>query len=230
MHAFFLPFGVFPNNALVGGSADIAVGSALYKRAHRAPGLSIANIGDASTGCGPVPGYRGGLPVIFFFMNNFYGMGGQTKGETMGFERLAALGAGMNLHNMQAEVIDGNNPLAVIDAIRRKSEIIHAGDGPVLLDVLTYRQSGHSPSDASAYRVREEIDLWREVDPITEFGAQVVESVLPEGALRDGAGDPVHAAPFFEARQGPENDRINLHWPQAVSGKVVLRVRIDDTL
>lgn len=68
--------------------------------------------------------------------------------------------------------------------------------------------------------------------PRLPFGAwaQVVESVLPEGALRDGNGDVVHASPWFEARQGPENDRINLQWPQAVSGKVILKVRIDDAL
>lgn len=68
--------------------------------------------------------------------------------------------------------------------------------------------------------------------PRLPFGAwaQTVESVLPEGALRSASGADVHAAPYFEARQGPERDRITLHWPQAVSGKVILRVRIDDAL
>jgi 2-oxoisovalerate dehydrogenase E1 component len=193
MHAFFLPFGAFPNNAIVGGSADIAAGAALYKRVRRERGVTVANIGDASTGCGPVweamnfatmgqlwtlwePDYRGGLPVIFAFMNNFYGMGGQTKGETMGFERLACVGAGLNLHNLHAETVDGNNPLAVIDAVRRKREVIEGGDGPVLLEIQTYRQSGHSPSDASAYRSREEIDLWRQVDPIQEFSERLLRA------------------------------------------------------
>jgi 2-oxoisovalerate dehydrogenase E1 component len=202
MHAFFPPFGVFPNNALVGGSADIAVGSALYKRVQKKPGLSIANIGDASTGCGPVweafnfatmgqlwnlwpQEYRGGLPVIFFFMNNFYGMGGQTRGETMGFDRLACIGAGLNRFHLQSEVIDGNNPLAVIDAMRRKRAAIERGEGPVLLDVIAYRQSGHSPSDASAYRDREEIELWKRVDPITEFGAQIIDAKVASRAELD---------------------------------------------
>ena len=54
MHAFFIPFGVFPNNAIVGGSADIATGAALYKRVRRQEGIVVANIGDASIGCGPV--------------------------------------------------------------------------------------------------------------------------------------------------------------------------------
>ena len=193
MHAFFPPFGVLPNNALVGGSADIAVGAALYKRVQQKPGIAIANIGDASTGCGPVweafnfatmgqlwqlweDPYRGGLPVIFAFMNNFYGMGGQTSGETMGFTRLATIAAGLNRFNMQAETLDGNNPLAVMDAIVRKRQAIERQEGPVLLDILTYRQSGHSPSDASAYREREEIALWREVDPLREYQKQLVEA------------------------------------------------------
>ena len=204
MHAFFPPFGIYPNNAIVGGSADIAVGSALWMKVQRKPGIAVANIGDASTGCGPVweamnfaamgqlsklwePEYRGGLPVIFAFMNNFYGMGGQTLGETMGFRRLSAIGAGLNPHNLHAETIDGNNPLAVIDAFRRKMAVLASGDGPVLLDILTYRQSGHSPSDAGAYRTREEIALWREADPIREYRSQVLEAKVATEAELDAA-------------------------------------------
>lgn len=54
MHAFFTPFGVYPNNAIVGGSGDIAVGAALYKKVNNKKGIVVANIGDASMGCGPV--------------------------------------------------------------------------------------------------------------------------------------------------------------------------------
>ncbi|MCC6694545.1 MAG: dehydrogenase [Candidatus Hydrogenedentes bacterium] len=193
MHAFFLPFGVFPNNAIVGGSADIATGSALYKKVQRKPGITVANIGDASIGCGPVwealgfaamgqysnlwdAEFKGGLPIIFNFMNNFYGMGGQPIGETMGFERLARAGAAINPENMQAECVDGNNPLSLADAYKRKIEAIRSGKGPVLLEVVCYRQSGHSPSDQSSYREREEIELWRQVDPLLEFGQKLVDA------------------------------------------------------
>ena len=54
MHAFFTPFGVYPNNAIVGGSGDIAVGAALYKKVNEKKGIVVANIGDASMACGPV--------------------------------------------------------------------------------------------------------------------------------------------------------------------------------
>ena len=193
MHVFFTPFGVFPNNALVGGSADIATGSALFKKVQQAGGITIANIGDASMGCGPVwealgfasmgqftrlweKDYRGGLPIVFNFMNNFYGMGGQPIGETMGFDRLARVGAAVNPDCMHAECVDGNNPLSVADAYQRKMELLHSGKGPVLLDVQCYRQTGHSPSDQSSYRERDEIDMWRKVDPILEFGGKLVDA------------------------------------------------------
>ncbi|MFW6062450.1 MAG: alpha-ketoacid dehydrogenase subunit alpha/beta, partial [Planctomycetota bacterium] len=199
MHAFFPPFGIYSNNAIVGGSGDIAVGSALFKRINHKPGISIANIGDASSGCGPVwegiclatmdqykelwdNDHAGGLPLIINFVNNFYGMGGQPMGETMGFKILARLGAGVNPEQMHAERVDGYNPLAVVDAIRRKKEILEAGDGPVLMDTLTYRFSGHSPSDASAYRTKEEVELWQEVDPLSTYSRQLVEAgVCSEG-------------------------------------------------
>lgn len=187
MHAFFAPFGSMPNNAIVGGSADIAVGAALFKRVNRRPGIVIANIGDGSAGCGPVweammvaameqyrtlwPKEAGGAPpILFSFFNNFYGMGGQTMGETMGFQVLARVGAGVNPEQMHAERVDGYNPLAVADSIERKKKILLEGRGPALLDIVTYRISGHSPSDASSYRTREEIALWQEADCIKAYG------------------------------------------------------------
>ncbi len=215
MHAFFTPFGVFPNNAIVGGSSDIAAGAALAKKILQKPGIVVANIGDASIGCGPVwegmqfagmaqyrnlweEPFKGGLPIIFNFMNNFYGMGGQPIGETMGFERLARSGAAINPENMHAECVDGNNPLALADAYLRKKAILADRRGPVLLETICYRQTGHSPSDQSSYREREEIEAWRAVDPLTEFAGKLVDAgVCSEdelAAVRDYATEKVKKA------------------------------------
>ncbi len=191
MHAFFTPFGIYPNNAIVGGSGDISVGAALYKKVNRKPGIVVANIGDASLGCGPVweglafatmdqfqqlweGDQKGGLPLIFNIMNNQYGMGGQTCGETMGYEVAARVGAALNKQNMHAERVDGFNPLAVIDAYRRKMDVIRQKQGPIFLDVLTYRFSGHSPSDASTYRSKEELEAWQGVDSIITYGEELM--------------------------------------------------------
>jgi len=193
MHAFFTPFGIYPNNAIVGGSGDIAVGAALFKKVNRRNGVVIANIGDGATGCGPVwegiwfatmdqykklweGEYRGGLPFILNIFDNQYGMGGQTRGETMGYDLLARIGAGVNPEQMHAERIDGYNPLAVIDAMRRKLEIIKQKNGPVLLDTVTYRFTGHSPSDASSYRTKEELDAWMAQDSLIEYKDKLIKA------------------------------------------------------
>ncbi|TRX63532.1 thiamine pyrophosphate-dependent enzyme [Carboxylicivirga sp. M1479] len=190
MHAFFTPFGVYPNNAIVGGSGDIAVGAALFKKVNQKDGIVVANIGDASMACGPVweglsfasmdqfeklweGAYKGGLPIIFNIMNNQYGMGGQTCGETMGYDIAARIGAGVNRDSMHAERVDGYNPLAVIDAYSRKMELLKDKKGPVLLDVLTYRYSGHSPSDASSYRSKEEVEAWEDQDCILSYAKEL---------------------------------------------------------
>lgn len=167
------------------------MGAALYKKVNRKKGIVVANLGDASMACGPVweglsfaamdqfkelweGDMRGGLPFILNVMNNQYGMGGQTCGETMGYGTPARIGAGVNPEALHAEKVDGYNPLAVIDAYRRKREIIENGDGPVLLDVVTYRYSGHSPSDASSYRSKEEIEKWEAQDSIVSFARELL--------------------------------------------------------
>ena len=195
MHAFFIPFGIFPNNAIVGGAAPIALGAALYKRANHKKGIVIANSGDGALGRGPVLeslnfssmdqitklwGMDGkysneGMPILFNVFNNFYGMGGQTMGETMGFTSPARLAAGFNPTEMHAEKVNGYDPLAVIDATTRKKEILLAGQGPALLEVATYRVSGHSPSDSSTYRTQEEIEAWKTADPIPAYRAKMIE-------------------------------------------------------
>ena len=203
MHAFFLPFGVYPNNAIVGGSAPISAGAALYKKVNKKKGVVICNIGDGSLGCGPVyeamnfaamdqyktlweDSMKGGLPVIFNVFNNSYGMGGQTRGETMAYDMLARLGAGITPNQMHAERIDGWNPLAVIDAYRRKMDLLKKNDGPVLLDVITYRLVGHSTSDQNAYRSKEEIEDWRSHDPIIKYREALVEAgVAPDSKFEE---------------------------------------------
>ena len=214
MHAFFTPFGVYPNNAIVGGSGDISVGAALYKRVNRKSGIVVCNIGDASMGCGPVwegisfatmdqfrtlweGEYKGGLPILFNFMNNQYGMGGQTAGETMGYDILARVGAGVNPEMMHAERVDGYNPLAVIDAFKRKKQILEEKRGPVLLDTLTYRISGHSPSDASSYRSKEEIEAWEKADSILTYAGQLVEA----GVATSSQLDDIRAAVVEEIKK-----------------------------
>ena len=232
MHAFFPPFGAYPNNAIVGASAGIATGAALRKKLVGADSIAVSSSGDGSTGCGPVWeamnfaamaqydtlwSRKGGLPVLFLFNNNFYAMGGQTSGETMGWDRLSRIGAGVNPAALHAETVDGANPLAVADAVERKRSLLVAGKGPVLLDVECYRSGGHSTTDANAYRSREEIQAWSSHDPITLLESQLVDggvmSAAEAAAMREtvreqitvvtrAATDP-EIAPIIDIRADP---------------------------
>jgi 2-oxoisovalerate dehydrogenase E1 component len=192
MHAFFIPFGIMPCNAIVGGGAPIALGAALYKRVNHKKGIVVANCGDGALGRGPVleafnfasmdqitklwnDGHGTGMPILFNCFDNHYGMGGQTRGETMGFDMAARLGAGFNPDMMHTERVNGYDPLAVIDAFKRKKALLLEGKGPAMLDVVTYRISGHSPSDSSTYRTQEEIDAWKAADPIAAYRAKMVK-------------------------------------------------------
>lgn len=223
MHCFFTPFGIYPNNAIVGGSGSISPGAALFKRVNRRPGIVVCNIGDASFACGPVwegmmfaamEQYRslwdqelgGGLPLLFNCFNNQYGMGGQTSGETMGFELLARIGAGVNPEQMHAERVNGYDPLAVIDAVKRKKEILLAGKGPALLDLVTYRLSGHSPSDASSYRSKEELERWTEADALPAYREKLLKGKIASASELDGIQEEVGELVFemFKLAIDPE--------------------------
>jgi len=214
MHAFFPPFGSLPNNAIVGASAGIATGAALAMRSRgrdqARESIAVATAGDGSTGCGPVweamnfasmaqfdtlwpEAQKGGLPVLFFFTNNFYAMGGQTIGETMGWDRLSRIGAGVRADALHAETVDGTRPLAVADAVTRARARLLAGEGPCLLDIECYRQSGHSTSDANAYRSREELKAWAGHDAIARYADELIEAGVMQADALPGLSDEVQA-------------------------------------
>ena len=199
MHAFFRPFGIYPNNAIVGASAPIATGAALYKRVQAEPGIVVANIGDASAGCGPVwealnfaamgqirslwPEARGGgLPMVFFFMNNFYGMGGQTIGETMAFDLLAGSAPASTRTTCTPRPWTATTRCRSMPQCGRAVEPSNSEPGrcsstPGLSPV------GALPDRCLLLPHPEEIELWKAVDPIVEYR----ERIEAEGLI-DAAG------------------------------------------
>jgi 2-oxoisovalerate dehydrogenase E1 component len=140
MHVFFLPFGIYPNNAIVGGSGTISTGAALFKKVNNKKGIVVCNVGDAAMARGPVwealnfsamdqyktlwESHNDGMPILYNIFNNSYGMGDQTRGETMGQDRMSRIASGVSPTQFHAETVDGYNPLAVIDAMERKLELL----------------------------------------------------------------------------------------------------------
>jgi 2-oxoisovalerate dehydrogenase E1 component len=120
-----------------------------------------------------------GIPIIFGIVNNQYAMSGQERGEITGIDYLARRAAGFDMDLMHAEVVDGMDILAVRDSVKRASLIIEKGEGPVLLEFMTYRYKGHSLSDPLTYRDRDELDQWRKRDAINTFEEKLAGTKFP---------------------------------------------------
>ena len=183
-------------NAIVGGHMGIAAGAGISSR-YRNSGqavLCLAGDGAYSNGISHesmnlaamsqfkngLMGRSSGVPIIFGIVNNQYAMSGQECDEITGVDFLARRAAGCDNDAMHAEVVNGMSILAVHDASRRAVELVRKGEGPVLLEFITYRFKGHSLHDPLTYRTREEQNLWEKLDPIDTF-VQWLFTAVAEG-------------------------------------------------
>ncbi len=186
MHIADFHVGHLGANAIVGGSYAMAAGAAMAAQKLGTGKVCLCIVGDGATNNGiaheaynfaTMAQFENGCPVIFLIENNQYGMTGQQAGEVTGIDRLARRGAGYNDINMHAEVVNGMDPLAVRDAVSRAAEKCRNGEGPVLLECLTYRYKGHSLSDnCKAYRSDDEECAWHEQDPLITFPEALMEA------------------------------------------------------
>ncbi|MCL5073987.1 MAG: thiamine pyrophosphate-dependent enzyme, partial [Actinobacteria bacterium] len=196
MHIADFGLGHLGANAIVGGHMAIATGAAISCRYKQNEKLVLCLAGDGAYSNGiahesmniaAMAQFKNGLmetkfgvPIIFGIVNNGYAMSGQEIGEITGLDYLARRGAGYNLDSMHAEVVDGMNVAAVLDATSRAACTIKKGEGPVLLEFITYRYKGHSLSDPLSYRDRSELELWQEKDPIKIFSDKLIKTDFPE--------------------------------------------------
>ncbi len=186
MHIADFHAGHLGANAIVGGSYAIAVGAAMAAQKLGNGRLCLCFVGDGATNNGiaheaynfaAMAQFEQGCPVIFLVENNGYGMTGQERGEVTGIEYLAQRGTGYNAVNMHAETVNGMNVLAVREAVTRAAALCRNGQGPVLLECMTYRYMGHSLSDTrETYRSSEEEAAWEALDPVKTFATALVKS------------------------------------------------------
>jgi len=194
MHIADFKVGHLGANAIVGGGVPIATGAAMAQRYLDTDTVVCCFAGDGAYGNGVVleslnwaamgqftnqyaHSRAFGLPVIYLIVNNHYGMTGRADDEVTGIEFLARRSAGFAENNMHAEVVNGMNPLAVRDAVRKAAETCRKGHGPCLLEMNTYRYYGHSLSDPrNEYRTRDEEKAWRKHDPVENFASELLNA------------------------------------------------------
>ena len=186
MHVGDIRVGVFPAIAIVGGNAPIAAGAALAAKMLKNGRVSVSFFGDGATNEGDWHEAMNAaaiwnLPVLFVCENNLYAASTPFK-AAFKIEHIADRACA---YGMPGVLVDGNDVLAVRRAALEATERARRGDGPTLIECVTYRQCGHSRSDPRGYRTREEEAEWKKRDPITTFRAYLVEEAkINEASLR----------------------------------------------
>jgi len=167
MHIADIKAGNLGANGIVGGSIDIATGAALTCKLKNLNKIVICFFGDGASNRGNFHGALNmasiwDLPIIYLCENNLYGMSTSTK-ESLNIKWISQR---KFAYDIEGITIDGNNVVEVYNVVKYYSEYCRKGNGPVLIESLTYRYKGHSKSDAQVYRTKEEVKSWMEKDPI----------------------------------------------------------------
>src|SRR5215472_13350237 len=214
MHMFSREKNFFGGHGIVGAQVPIGTGLAFAHRYRGNGRICVTYLGDGAINQGQV--YESfnmaalwKLPVVYVIENNRYGMGtsiDRASARTDLFHRGMAYG-------IPGEQVDGMNVLAVHEAGLAAAEHARSGQGPIILEMLTYRYRGHSMSDPAKYRTRDEVDRMRaEHDPIDQARQRLVAGGTPEAVLKEIDGevrDRVVAAAQF-AQDSPEPDPAEL--------------------
>ncbi len=183
MHIADVTAGMLGANGIVGGSMGIACGAAWAFKRRGQDNAAICFFGEGATNEGIFHETLNmaaiwKLPVIFLCENNQYGMSMSVTKATA----IENISDRAPAYGMPGVTVAGSTLDEVHDATREALDRARAGDGPTLLEAITYRYLGHSKSDANLYRTREEISTWRKKDPIQLFAAVLEE----EGVLEKG--------------------------------------------
>ena len=178
--------GILPGNAIVAAGLPIGCGTALADRLDKRDRVTIVPFGDGATNQAAFHEALNlaavwSLPVVFLCENNLYGEM-TPLASTVRIERLADRAAAYGMPGVQADGMDVEAVAAVVgEAVDRA----RSAGGPTLVEALTYRFCGHMPGDTEPYRTRDEVDRWRQRDPITIQRERMLRGGVGEADIRD---------------------------------------------
>lgn len=214
MHMGNMAKGMVPSIAIVGGGIPLAAGMALAFKMQGTKQVAVCFFGDGAVAEGAF--HEGvnmaaiwNLPVVFVCENNLYGASTRVDlvmKNTKISDRAASYG-------FRGETVDGNDVLAVHVAAQRAVAECREGRGPVLLELLTYRRTGHSRRDACHYQAKDEREAWFQRDPIERFATILTGQELADAAelkAIDASVDAELTAAIARAQQAPQPTTADL--------------------
>lgn len=201
MHIADVASGNLGANGIVGGGLPIAVGAALAIKQEKRPNVAVCFFGDGANNEGAFHESLNmaaiwKLPVVFVCENNQYGMSTSVERSTA-VKRVAQRALA---YDMPGVTVDGNDFVAVAEAAAEAVERARRGEGPSLIECLTYRHRGHSKSDRNRYRTKEEIEAWIKLDPIDRFE----QTLLNYGLIQESQIEEIKASVAAEIADGIE--------------------------
>ncbi len=175
MHLADVPRNYWGGYAVVGGHLPLATGLALAEQYRETDNAVLCYMGDGATNIGyfheslNLSGVWD-LPMLWIVENNNYGMGTSVDRASA-----APIVQKATAYGMEGEQIDGMDIMKVYDATKAALQKIRDGEGPQFLEMVTYRYEGHSMGDPLRYRTKEEVEKWREDDPIGILERHILE-------------------------------------------------------
>jgi len=214
MHIADAKTGNLGANGIVAGGIPIATGAALAQKLTKSDNVVVSFFGDGATNEGAFHEALNlaavwELPVIFVCENNKYGMSFSTA-KSMKVEKISERAAA---YGMPGVTVDGNDVDAVYEVTKHAVDRARAGQGPTLIECVTYRHKGHSKRDKNLYRTKEEIDFWKTKDPVGKFETLLIEKKVLTKQQADEVTEKVRndiRTAITEASAAPDSDPAEL--------------------
>ncbi len=182
MHMADLNLGSLGANGVVSGGIPLSVGAGLTLKLRGGDQVCICFFGDGASNEGAFHESINmaavwKLPVIYLCENNQYGMS-QAVQRVMSAADIADRAVA---YGIPGRVVDGMDVLAVYETVKQAVAYVRAGNGPILINAVTYRYYGHSKSDKQRYRTKDEVEQWRAKDPIPAFRDRLIAAGVLTG-------------------------------------------------
>ena len=179
MHMGNLEKGMIPAIAIVGGNIPLATGVALAFKMRDEKRVAVSFMGDGATNEGVFHealnmGAIWNLPILYVVENNLYGAS-TPVGMVVRTEKISDRAS---IYKMPGKTVDGNDPIAVYEAAKKAVDRARNGKGPTLLELITYRITGHSRRDPALYQPKEERQKAKENEPIIRFKNYLLDNKI----------------------------------------------------
>lgn len=214
MHFFAPDKGFYGGHGIVGAQIGTGAGLAFAEQYKGTDSVALCFFGDGAARQGMLHetfnmAMLWKLPVIFICENNMYAMGTSVErtSNVLDIYKLA------NAYDMPSATIDGMSTEAVHEGVERAVKRARAGEGPTLLEIKTYRYRGHSMSDPAKYRTKEEVEEYKDKDPINQVLATIQKNKWATEAEIEAINEKVkqqvdHCVQFAEESPWPSDDEL----------------------